>query len=967
MRRVFGFLLLLVLSAAGPGRADAPGDAELAAAEKLVSQQKYAEAAPALQKLILDFPKHPKLLQARLLLGESLVGLKKPDDATRLYHDLLAEVTDPSPRAEVLLGLAQARIAAKDDESALRGLSEAFRVTEYDDRIGPPVAMLLGRTYYRLHEYEKAAPAFYRVTRWPAHAEAPQAYFMVGESYRLAGNLAEAAQAYSNASDRHPETEMASRAALNAADLFLAIGRPDDAERQYTRIIRAYTDSAEAPRAQVGLGRVAMARKDYPTARAAFQAATLLFPKAGLEAETGLRIGDSYLEEKSYEEARKQYGPLLTAKDPAIAAEARYSLAVTYLRQGQARPAAEALGKLAADRATGRWSQLARLRLAEAAVGRGDDAGAAEMLRTVLAEKPEPALRDEASLALGEALVRQGNVAAAEPELKSLLLRAPSGRAADRARIALARARTGLMDPTAAAAQLGELLKQPLDPELRAAALAALGDAELRAGHPETGAAALQEVIDRHPEAPEAAGAARLLLRHLRDAKQDERADALEKQIATRYGPVVTAPDRRLDEAETHLRAGRAAQAAPLFTAVLETRPDRSSRLRARAGLAEAAVAAKRPDTADEQLRAILQESPAAGFVAALHLRLGRAYERQKNLDRAAANYRSALTAGADEATAPGAMLALARILSSRRKPAEAEPLLRDLTNRYPTAPEYPDALYALAWCCLDQSKPEAARPLFERLADGFPKHRLAADASFRVGEAAYDAGEFSAAAARYRAAAAGARSVGERAGYKLGWALRQLKDHAGAARAFAATADRYPKSDLAAECRVRAGEAYLALEDDDRALAQFQAALKLGAVAGHELNIQAKVGAATVLLMQGQAERARALAEPLASPANGWSGGRAQLVRAEALFLKEGAKAALGEYLRAATLYGRYTDVAAEAQFRAAECYQKLGDAKAAKAAWQRVVDLYGSTEWAAKSREKLHSPPASRGRASG
>jgi TolA-binding protein len=179
--------------------------------------------------------------------------------------------------------------------------------------------------------------------------------------------------------------------------------------------------------------------------------------------------------------------------------------------------------------------------------------------------------------------------------------------------------------------------------------------------------------------------------------------------------------------------------------------------------------------------------------------------------------------------------------------------------------------------------------------------------------------------------------------------------------------ADRYPKSDLAPECRVRAGEAYLALEDDDRALAQFQAALKLGQAAGHELSVQAKVGAATVLLMQGQAERARALAEPLASPANGWSGGRAQLIRAEALFLKEGAKAALAEYLRAATLYGRYADLAAEAQFRAAECYQRLGDAMAARAAWQRVVDRYGSTEWAAKSREKLRSSPAARGRVSG
>ena len=52
---------------------------------------------------------------------------------------------------------------------------------------------------------------------------------------------------------------------------------------------------------------------------------------------------------------------------------------------------------------------------------------------------------------------------------------------------------------------------------------------------------------------------------------------------------------------------------------------------------------------------------------------------------------------------------------------------------------------------------------------------------------------------------------------------------------------------------------------------------------------------------------------------------------------------------------------IASELQFRAAECQDKLGNVKAAQAAYQRVVDLYPNTEWARRSQEKLTAAAAS------
>jgi TolA-binding protein len=170
--------------------------------------------------------------------------------------------------------------------------------------------------------------------------------------------------------------------------------------------------------------------------------------------------------------------------------------------------------------------------------------------------------------------------------------------------------------------------------------------------------------------------------------------------------------------------------------------------------------------------------------------------------------------------------------------------------------------------------------------------------------------------------------------------------------------ADRFPKGPLATEARIRAGEALLELEEEAAALEQFEAAIKGARPEESKLLVQAKVGAAFARLMQGDFDAARALAEEAAVPANGWYGGRAQLVRAEALFLKEGAKAALVEYARGASLFARYKDLAGEAQFRVGECHEKLGDLKAARAAWQRVVDLYGETVWAERSRDRMNRP---------
>lgn len=956
-------LCLALVAAAGARAADEmPGDPQLAAAVALAGQKKYAEAAPALEKFVAAFPKHARVAEARVRWGDALLALAKPEEALKAY----APVLDLKPamddrdgqlvRAAAQLGSARALVALKNDAKALEFVTPAFAAAEFDDNLGPASGELLGEILFRLGRYADAARAYYRVTRWSEYASAPRAYYLVGESYRLAGSDADAAAAFQTTAEQHPRSTVAPTALLAAADAYLRMRKYEESEVAYRQTLRLYRDSAEAPRAQLGLGRVAFEQGQYTVARSAFQAAAVLFEKSvGAEAE--LRIADSYAAEKNLPEARTRYASLLASPNRIIAGEAGYTLAQTYLREGKPAPAADQFEKTGADRSGGRWSQLARLRLAELRAGAGDYPSAIVLLRTVLPEAAEPGIRDEASFRIGEALLKRGEFAAAEAELTGLVQRAPSGAYAESAQVYVATTRLEQKDAAGAAGRMIDLLKKELQPEARAGALVVLGKAQLQLKQEAAAVASLREVLDKLPLAAAAPEAARTLLFHYRDARLPAQATEIEKLISARYGAAGVASDGLLEQAGRQLQAGHYEEALGLYVQVLDRQPDRASRLKARAGAAEAAALLKKPGDAETHLQAIPADAPPPGFLAMAEYRVGLAHEKATDLPRALTALRAAQAAAPDADTAPGILLATARILSDQKKPEEAEPLLTQLLAQYSNSPLIPEALYALGWSYLDRGQAEAAQPAFGRLTTLYASHPLAADAAFRLGEWQYDAGRFPAAAQHYRKAAEGGGALAEKAGYKLGWALRQSKDHAGAAQAFVAAASRYPRSELARECRVRAGEEFLAQEQDKPALEQFQLVISQEGTTplSRALGVQARLGAATALLLQGDFEHARPLAEEVATPANGWFGGKAQLVRAEAVYSKEGPKAAVSEFSRATTLYGRYKDVAAEALFRLGECYDKLKNARAAQAAWKRVQELYPGTEWATRSRERI------------
>src|SRR5207244_6894533 len=198
---------------------------------------------------------------------------------------------------------------------------------------------------------------------------------------------------------------------------------------------------------------------------------------------------------------------------------------------------------------------------------------------------------------------------------------------------------------------------------------------------------------------------------------------------------------------------------------------------------------------------------------------------------------------------AAACLLRIGALKSQAKQYGPSAEALNRLLKQYPKSTLVPEALYELGWGLLEQKQTAKARPYFERLITEFSKHELAADAAFRVAEADFGAGQFAKAAGRYRQAAAApsGKELADKAWYKLGWCYREMKDYSHAAEAFLKVPSDFPKSDLAPESRLRAGEALLSQNEPKPALIQFTDLIEQtrGRKEGADLVLGAQLGAA--------------------------------------------------------------------------------------------------------------------------
>ena len=353
------------------------------------------------------------------------------------------------------------------------------------------------------------------------------------------------------------------------------------------------------------------------------------------------------------------------------------------------------------------------------------------------------------------------------------------------------------------------LQKYPTAPaNLVSAARFELGEALYLSEQPEKTVAALTEFL-KNPgndaQMPTRAGWAHFYLgKSYADLKKTALSRAAFETVQSKYGATEAAPDALLELGLLNLDEGKAAAAATLFSGVRAKFPNSEAAPEAGVHLGEALLAAKNYDAAREALRAALADPKATEFKNDVLLNLADVDFAEKKWPEAAASYQALLqNLPADDARRQNAQLQRANsFFNAKNWVAAVEnyaPLLK--SGEKIGAP----SLYYSAGSLSEQKKFPEAATLYRQFLTSFPNHTLAPKAALRLGDALADTKDLAGAANAYKTVLT--RFPGSDAAKSAQSALSDLAGTAGASEAVESALRGLPAS-VAGNAQLRLAQA---------------------------------------------------------------------------------------------------------------------------------------------------------------
>lgn len=860
-----------------PGDARAPS-ARLVLGASLLELEQPAAAAGELRPLAHD-PRFEKRADAALRLARCELELGALDPAREAARLALAS-PEPALRAPSLLVAAEIELAA----GAFPRAAELFRELQElaPDREHSALARRgLAWSELRAGRPERAAEqvrAF--LAAEPAHALAAELCFLAGECELAAGRPRAALERWRACEgEAYAELVLRGRALAHSA-----LGELEAAATAFGQLLERFPNGPYAAEAALQQG-AHLLRAGKPSdalaalsSPAAGKSAELLAWRARAERALGLR-----------EIALASAGEALAlSPEPPLASSLRSLQAELLLALGREEEA------LAAFRAAGTVEARTQAALLELRAGRFESA--AREAAELLAEAPAAPLQSQLRLVLGEALFaleRFDEAIAAFAPLASAGEEVP---AAERAR-ALSRAawcRYRSADPAEAAALFGALVERHPKSAEAEEALFLQARALHECGRNEEARRVLARYLALHPGGPRRPEA--LLL----DALLGGAAAPLES-LLRECADSEHAPRARLELARLREEQGELEAAANHYRALLEQHPEHALAPEARYGLGWCLHRQGSAAAALEALEPLLRSPPATELELAAHELALWAARDGGAIERCASLWRALAAQGRDPSRAYRAARVAAHALESAGRPEEARLLLGELLQLDLEPHERLGTRLELGWIELRAARlAEAARELeAARASPALAEQRAALDElCFFLAEAHFGARDFRAAAELYGRCAESALAA--EAHYKRGFALLELGEPQAAAAAFAQVLERGPEEALAGESLYLCGEALFragrfeeALAPLERCLAQFPR---------HEVRAKALFRAGLALLELG---RFAAAGERLA-----------ELLRTKPDF-----------------------ELASEAELGRARAWVELGDARGARAAYERVL----------------------------
>jgi len=748
--------------------------------------RKFDLAVERSREFLENFSKNERADELRFLLGEALFELQQPKPALAAYASVgRGPWTDGALRgagfAQAALGdharaaKTFARVPAEFPDSRYAAECALHGGIEFLAANDPAAAVELLRS--------EAAGTSAEVLTWRSRAES------------AAGDKQAALRSLDRALELEKDDAAIARLRGARADLLSALGKPDEALREYRRAGSDYALQAAAV-AALQAGKPADARR---SAEDLIQR----FPDSSYRNDARMVVGEAALADKQFDDARKSFESALESeRDPAKRLRCRSRIAWCRYLGGDAAGAAKSFAKLAQEAGDAPEAEEAQYMAARSLEAAGDADGAGRAYAEYAQRFGRGAHAEEAAFRLA----KLDTSAEGTARLEGFVRGHAQGVHAQEARFELAERLAAAKQPDQAAVQYRAVLETGEDSTLAPAARYGL-------------AWCLHEQGD-------AAGAAKLLRAWIGGQPGDEklRVSALELLVwcEAKLLPSGAASTRDL------------ANLAAAWRALLDATDDGPRLLRTARSAIEPLRKAGRSGDASAMLDALeerAQDSRSAdpGFQASIGVERVYLALDEKRLEDAERELERARRAAKDD---PGVAEAAFFLGEARLEHGDAARALElyDIAAASPKNPARDRALYKAGYARLKGDDPAGAERSFAELVARHPKSPLFYESLFLLGESQYREKKLDEACAsleRLRKEAP-KHEVLPKALFRLGLARCEREDWKGALEALGALAAAKPDFENLAEAELARGRALAHLDRAREAQSAFERTLAL-------------------------------------------------------------------------------------------------------------------------------------------
>ncbi len=771
-----------------PKSAHAPA-ARINRAQALYMRKKYADALDASRDFLKHHPKSPSRPAAVYFAGISEMALKKYPDAIKTLRTVLKDHARSPYALDAKLNLGRC-LEATDQRDKAAEQYAAF-VKEAPDTRVPEGRYALGSVLHRMGQYDKAAGELTTLLKkHPQHRLAEPARLQLGIVQLDAGNVDDARKTLQHV--RKNDKSRATRAAFYLARCDMAQEQYAEARKALGELLKSKDKPDNVDEIVYHRAMCAMEMDEYKSAAGEFEEFRKRWPDAAEATDSMYRQAYCLYRLKEYTDsielcrkvARKGDGPVAI---PAVelAGENLFLLE----QYDQAAETFSGLHKMLERtdvQASDKRRNLIKLRIGQCHYYGEDYKATIESLGWLSdldKDEKTPQLR-EGLLLLGDAQLKADKHDDAIKTLKTYLDRNPANKNEARFKLALAQignkktddARKTLDELTDnggenpwvlrgrlqyaqllydaeklsdAGKQLQALLEADADKELRAPALYLMGWVDMRQERHALAAKRFGELVEKHPEHPQASDArfqkGEALHRNKSwDAAQDALQEYLKKhpsgEHATRARYLVGVC---LAERDKH------AEAMKIFASLAGDRNTTSPNVLYK--LAWSARELKDPNTAKASYRNLLKDYPDAKLAVHARSELAGMLYVDKKYEEAAELLKPVVADDkTPESILPVAIYRLGSSYARLGKDKEAGETLAAFAKRFTEHRLAPSGLYRAATAKLELGKPDEAEKLLATLLERYGKHDLAVPALLKLGDARAASNDFAKAYATY-------------------------------------------------------------------------------------------------------------------------------------------------------------------------------------------------------------------------